>query len=75
MPKMRVIWAKKALNSCPKRKKLPNLVTLINVVISFQDESVKKRVAPVYIGIFETSFVLGPAIGLVGSSTHLYIFT
>lgn len=33
--------------------------------IKFQDESVKKRVAPVYIGIFETSFVLGPAIGFV----------
>ena len=36
---------------------------LITLGTTLLDESVKEKVAPVYIGIFESSFVLGPALG------------
>ena len=36
---------------------------LISLGVTYLDESVDKRNAPVFIGIFEASFVLGPAIG------------
>ena len=36
---------------------------LISLGVTYLDESVNKKDAPVFIGIFEASFVLGPAIG------------
>ena len=36
---------------------------LISLGVTYLDESVSKKDAPVFIGIFEASFVLGPAIG------------
>ena len=38
---------------------------LISLGVTYLDESVNKKDAPVFIGIFEASFVLGPAIGYV----------
>ena len=36
---------------------------LISLGVTYLDESVNKKDAPLFIGIFEASFVLGPAIG------------
>ena len=36
---------------------------LISLGVTYLDESVSKKDAPLFIGIFEASFVLGPAIG------------
>ena len=36
---------------------------LITLGTTLLDESVAEKMAPVYIGIFESCFVLGPAIG------------
>ena len=36
---------------------------LITLGTTLLDESVAQKVAPVYIGIFNASFVLGPALG------------
>lgn len=36
---------------------------LITLGTTLVDESVSKKTAPIYIGIFEASFVLGPALG------------
>jgi organic anion transporter 4A len=36
---------------------------LITLGTTLLDESVKEKMAPVFIGIFESSFVLGPALG------------
>ena len=36
---------------------------LISLGVTYLDESVNKKDAPMFIGIFEASFVLGPAIG------------
>lgn len=36
---------------------------LITLGTTLMDESVEKKAAPMYIGIFEASFVLGPALG------------
>ena len=36
---------------------------LISLGVTYLDESVNKKDAPLFIGIFESSFVLGPAIG------------
>ena len=38
-------------------------VALITLGVNLMDESVSKSAAPMYIGIFEASFVLGPALG------------
>ncbi len=36
---------------------------LITLGTTLLDESVQEKMAPVFIGIFESSFVLGPALG------------
>ena len=39
--------------------------SLISLGVTYLDESVEKQNAPLFIGIFEASFVLGPALGYV----------
>lgn len=48
---------------------------LVTLGTTLLDESVTKKSAPMYIGIFEASFVLGPALGYVVGGRLLNIFT
>uniref|UniRef100_A0A0K2VBA2 Solute carrier organic anion transporter family member n=1 Tax=Lepeophtheirus salmonis TaxID=72036 RepID=A0A0K2VBA2_LEPSM len=48
------------------------LITLGNTLI---DESVGPKLAPLYIGIFSTFFVIGPAVGFVAGGQLLNIYT
>ena len=48
--------------------------SLISLGVTYLDESVEKQNAPLFIGIFEASFVLGPALGYV-SFFYNYIIT
>ena len=48
---------------------------LITLGTTFLDESVPKLSAPMYIGIFQTFFVVGPAIGYLLGGSFLSIYT
>jgi len=48
---------------------------LITIGTTFLDESVKKKVSPLYIGIYQTWFVIGPAFGFVIGGQLLNVFT
>jgi len=48
------------------------LITLGTTVL---DESVAKKTSPMYIGVFQTFFVIGPALGFILGSVSLSFFT
>lgn len=48
---------------------------LVTLGTTFLDESVGKVAAPMYIGIFQTFFVVGPAVGYLVGGSFLEIYT
>ncbi len=48
---------------------------LVTLGTTLMDESVSKAAAPMYIGLFESTFILGPALGYVVGGRLLNIFT